>query len=61
MEAAKAEAAMPPQTIEVLDWKTSSDPFRYGKTGGQLKTIFALLIFAVAFYMLYKSGQALWG
>ncbi len=29
--------------------------------GGQLKTIFALLIFAVAFYMLYKSGQALWG
>lgn len=29
--------------------------------GGQLKTIFALLIFAVAFYMLFKSGQALWG
>lgn len=29
--------------------------------GGQLKTIFALLIFAVAFYILYKSGQALWG
>ncbi len=29
--------------------------------GGQLKTIFALLIFVVAFYMLYKSGQALWG
>ncbi|WP_285713173.1 sulfite exporter TauE/SafE family protein [Erythrobacter oryzae] len=29
--------------------------------GGQLKTIFALLIVAVAFYMLFKSGQALWG
>lgn len=29
--------------------------------GGQLKTIFAMLIFAVAFYMLFKSGQALWG
>lgn len=29
--------------------------------GGQLKTVFALLIFAVAFYMLYKSGLALWG
>lgn len=29
--------------------------------GCQLKTIFALLIFAVAFYMLFKSGQALWG
>ena len=28
--------------------------------GGHLKTIFALLIFAVAFYMLFKSGQALW-
>jgi uncharacterized membrane protein YfcA len=28
--------------------------------GGQLKTIFALLIFAVALYMLFKSGQALW-
>jgi len=27
--------------------------------GGQLKTIFALLIFAVAIYMLFKSGQAL--
>lgn len=30
-------------------------------SGGQLKTVFALLIFAVAFYMLFKSGQALWG
>jgi len=29
--------------------------------GGQLKTVFALLIFVVAFYMLYKSGLALWG
>ena len=29
--------------------------------GGQLKTVFALLIFAVAFYMLYRSGLALWG
>lgn len=29
--------------------------------GGQLKTVFALLIFVVAFYMLFKSGQALWG
>ncbi|MFM7378420.1 MAG: sulfite exporter TauE/SafE family protein [Erythrobacter sp.] len=29
--------------------------------GGQLKTIFARLIFAVAFYMLFKCGQALWG
>ncbi|WP_086736370.1 sulfite exporter TauE/SafE family protein [Erythrobacter colymbi] len=29
--------------------------------GGQLKTVFAMLIFAVAFYMLFKSGQALWG
>lgn len=29
--------------------------------GGQLKTVFALLIFAVAFYMLYRSGRALWG
>lgn len=28
--------------------------------GGQLKTVFALLIFAVATYMLYRSGQALW-
>ncbi len=27
--------------------------------GGQLKTIFALLIIAVAFYMLFKSAQAL--
>ncbi|MBI1404093.1 MAG: TSUP family transporter [Porphyrobacter sp.] len=29
--------------------------------GGQLKTVFALLIFVVAFYMLCKSGLALWG
>jgi hypothetical protein len=29
--------------------------------GGQLKTVFALLIFAVAGYMLFKSGQALIG
>lgn len=28
--------------------------------GGQLKTVFALLIFVVAFYMLYRSGLALW-
>ncbi|MBA4768126.1 MAG: sulfite exporter TauE/SafE family protein [Porphyrobacter sp.] len=28
--------------------------------GGQLKTVFALLIFAVATYMLYRSGLALW-
>ncbi len=28
--------------------------------GGQLKTVFALLIFAVAAYMLYRSGQTLW-
>lgn len=28
--------------------------------GGQLKTVFALLILAVAAYMLYRSGQALW-
>lgn len=30
-------------------------------SGGQLRTVFALLVFAVAFYMLFKSGQALWG
>ena len=29
--------------------------------GGQLKTVFALLIFAVAFYMLWRSGLALAG
>lgn len=28
--------------------------------GGSLKTVFAMLIFVVAAYMLYQSGQALW-
>lgn len=30
-------------------------------SGGQLKTVFAVLIFVVAFYMLYRSGMALTG